>query len=346
MKRKVATCFAIFALLYQSTHVYAQSSQEAISYMKEITASFDELKNETWQYLKAITRGKGAKKVESKRQKLLSELQEVKLNVKKMGSFQKDNTLKNAVIQYLDLTRTILNEDFDKILNMEEIAEQSYDMMEAYLLAKEKANAKLDSASEMMNQAEKAFAAKYGINLVAGEEDKMTQKIKRASEMLGYYNHIYLIFFKSYKQEFYVLDALQRNDVNALEQHAGTLALFANQGIEKLEAEGNFHNDANLRIAAQQVLDFYKIEAEKDFPAIISFYIKKDNFEKLQKIIESKPKKDLTQQDIDQFNKAVNEYNQAVKSYKQSSEIANQKRAKLLEEWNKKVEAFFDKHAG
>ena len=36
--------------------------------------------------------------------------------------------------------------------------------------------------------------------------------IRKASESLSYYNQVYLIFFKCYKQEAYVLDAMQRND--------------------------------------------------------------------------------------------------------------------------------------
>lgn len=75
------------------------------------------------------------------------------------------------------MTYTVLKEDFDKILDMEDIAEQSYDFMEVYVLAKELAN---------------------NITLVEGEMDKKSQKINKASNVLEYYNDVYLIFFKSY----------------------------------------------------------------------------------------------------------------------------------------------------
>lgn len=344
MKRTtgVILCFFI-TILSSSTH--AQSNAEAIAHLRDIGSNYNELKRETWQYLKAITRGKNARKVENKRQKLLSEIRTVKYEIKKIRPYQQDNSYKLATIQYLDLTYKVLNEDFDKVLDMEDIAEQSYDMMEAYLLAKERANEKLDSASALVHAAEGSYAAKYNIILSEGDDDKMSQKIKQANLLLSYYNDLYLIFFKSYKQEAYVLDALQRDDVSALEQNINTLATFSNEGLEKLNEIKNFQGDASLKSATQQILHFYKNEAEKEFTAMVDFYIKKDAFEKSQKAIDSKNKKSRTQQDIDQYNKAVDEYNNAAQKFNGISDATNKRRGKYLDEWNGRVEKFFDTHS-
>ena len=335
----------ITALVLVLNQTYgAPINNEAVAYLNKVTAPVNGLKNETWQYLKAITRGRGARKVENKRQKLLNELEEAKRKVKGVGAYQSDNALKKSVVQYLGLTHTVLNEDFGKILNMEEIAEQSYDAMEAYLLAKERAHAKLDSASALMRQAEKNFAAKYGINLIESEADRTSQKIQRASETLDYYNDVYLIFFKSYKEEMYILDALQRSDISAIEQHGSALISFADEGMGQLKAAGDYQYDASLRLAAQRMLGFYRGEAEKDIPTIVDFYLKKDRFEQMQKKMDAKKKKDVTQADIDQFNKAVSEYNESINSFNARNDALNRKRADRLDEWNKAVKSFFDKH--
>lgn len=333
-------------LLFHATGLQAQADPEAVAYLNRLSASLDELKGETWQYLKAVTRGKGAKKVENKRQKLLKELQAVKADVKQQKAYQSDNTLKNSVIQYLSLTHTVISEDFGKILNMEEIAEQSYDLMEAYLLAKEKANEKLDSAMVLAQEAQNQFAAKHNITILEGEADKMSRKIQRAGETLSYYNDVYLIFFKSYKQEMYVLDAIQRNDVSALEQNLSALQSFASEGLDNLKARGNYQNDATLRLAAQQILGFYRTEAEKDFASMVDFYIKKDTYEKVQKRFEAISPKKRTQQDIDQYNQAVNEFNEAAEAFNQRNEKTYQQRVKHIDQWNRQVETFLTKHAG
>ena len=336
----------LLVLLAKISPFYAQgSSNDAVSYMSELTDAIFETKTETWQYLKAVTRGKGARKVESKRQKLLKGLLDSKKVVETKPDFESDIKFRDAVVGYLELTHTVLSEDFDKILDMEDIAEQSYDLMEAYLLAKEKASEKLDAASDKMQVAQKVFASEHNITLLEGEDDKTEKKIAKASEALSYYNKVYLIFFKCYKQEMYVLDAIQRNDLTEIEQNTSTLTLFANEGLKEISKLEGFHGDKNLIYAVKEILTFYKEEAENDFTMTVDFLIKKDNFEKLNKLMESKGKKKRTQEDVDQFNKAVAEYNEAVEKYNKISETSNETRSKKLNLWNSKVEKFFDSHA-
>lgn len=343
MKKFTIIAF-IFTFLIVNQNLIAQNGSDAVTYMDDLTKSFNVLKVETWQYIKSITRGKGVRKVESKRQSLLKEIKNAKSEIEKKKGYQSDESLKNGITEYLDLSYTVLSEDFSKILDMEDIAEQSYDMMEAYLLAKEKANEKLDEAFEKVQEAQKVFAAANNITLIE-DNDKLSQKVERAGEAIKYYNQIYLIFFKCYKQELYILDALQRGDVSALEQNNSTMVTFVTEALVKLKDAGNFKNDASLNLAAKQMLEFYKSEAEEDFPQTTDYYIKKDNFEKLKKIFDSKSTNSRTQQDVDQYNKAVNEYNAALLVYNKINESANAKRSKYIEQWNQKIESFFDTHA-
>jgi hypothetical protein len=323
----------------------AQSGEMPVSYMNRIFTAFDQTKTDTWQYLKAVTKGKSASGIENKRRDLLKEILKAKLEVQKIGNYHGDDSLKSAVVDYLDLSYSVLKEDFDKILDMEEIAEQSYDLMEAYLLAKEKANEKLNDSYENVAQAQRNFANKHNITLVEAETTKISEKIEKASSTLKYYNELYLIFFKSYKQEAYVLDAMDRNDVSAFEQNIGTLSLYSNEGLEKLNVFENYLGDPNLKTYAKKALTFYKTEAEKDFPSLTDYFIKKDSFEKIKKAFESISESKRTQQDIDQFNEAVNEFNEVAQNANMVLKAGNTKRQKMLNEWNTAVNNFFEKHA-
>lgn len=325
---------------------FAQTNPGSLEHMEELTGAIAELKDDTWKYLKAVTRGKAARKVEKKRQNLIEELGSIKGEISRKVSFDSETDLKQAVIEYLDMSYIVLKEDYDKILDMEDIAEQSYDNMEAYLLAKEQASEKLDQAFEEMRKAQDAFAEENFIRLVAAEEDKLDKKINNASDVLAYYNDMYLIFFKSFKQEYYALEALNKGDVSGLEQNASSLVVFSEEGEEKAQETGAFEGDSRLLRATERILNFYKVEGEEDFPKLVDFYIKQDNFERVKKLFEAKSKKKRTQQDVDQFNKAVAEYNEAVELFNPTVEGMNVKRDKYLEEWNKAVEDFFDAHGG
>lgn len=335
---------SILVMIFINASGYAQNSMEAARYMSEITKPIEEMKGETWQYLKAVTRGRGARKVEAKRQKLIKEISNAKSQTSAVKPYSGDGSLRQASLDYLGMLNTVLKEDYDKILDMEAIAEQSYDLMEAYLTAQEKAGEKLDEAGDKFNAAQKSFADKFEVNLLESEGDKKDQKIKKASDALAYYNRIYLIFFKSYKQEAYVLAAMNNGDINGMEQNAGSLVSVSEEGLEKLKAINAFKGDVKLREMAKRMMVFYKKEGESYFPSQVDFYVKKDNFEKVQKMIESKGKK-KTQQDVDQFNKAAKEYNEAVNKYNQTNDKGNSERTQLFNEWNKKVEEFFDSHA-
>jgi len=323
----------------------AQNSNDALQYMKALTEPVNSLKDETWKYLKAITNEKGARKVEAKRQTLLSEMKDKKTEISKVKPFESDETLKKAILSFLDLSYSVIKEDYDKILDMEAIAEESYDLMEAYILAREKADEKLDSAANIVSLAENEFALKYKITLVEGEKDKISQKIKKASEALDYYNKIYLCFFKCYKQEAYVLEALNKNDVNGVEQNSKSLGVIVDEELAKIKTAGGYKGDINLKSAAEQLLKFYKEESNDVFSSYVDFSIKKDSFEKIQKVVESKKEKDRTQQDIDQYNKAVKEYNDSVNAYNVKNDAANKNRTKFMENWNGKTSSFFDTHA-
>lgn len=345
MKNLTLFLVILFGLLLASNTNRAQSNQSAADYMERIIVAYSETENETWQYLKAVTRGYGARKVERKRQKLLIELRNTRYAVQKTGKFNSDDSLRSAVVDYLKLNYSVLRGDFDRILDMEDIAEQSYDLMEAYLMAKEQANDKLHNSFEKVVLAQERFAEKHNIILYEAELDKTSEKIKKASELLKYYNQVYLIFFKSYKQEAYVLDALQHNDVSSIVQNTNALTNYSVEGLEKLENLNDFQGDPNLKNGAKKMLNFYIGEAEKDFPAITDFFIKKDNYEKIERSFQSISRKNRTQQDVEQYNNAVNEYNEAALITNKIMETANNERKKALDEWNETVDKFFDAHS-
>ncbi len=327
-----------------TTFCNGQSSNEAVAHMAEINKPFVEMKTEIWQYLKAITKGKGARKVEKKRKLLLNQLKEAIKVTKNLDVAGGDASLKESALAYHNLSSTVLNEEYAKILDMEAIAEQSYDNMEAYLLAKEKADEKLDQASDKFLESYNAYAAKNNVTIMDSEEDELSKKIRKASEALHYYNDVYLIFFKSYKQETYVMDALQRNDVSGLQQNINSLGAFSNEGLAVLDTMSAFKGSSALIAAAKYIVKFYKAEAEKDFPKVIEFYLKQDKMNKMQSEMEGMRDSERTQEVVDRYNKASQAFNEAVNEYNKNNNDLNNKRVEQLNRWNTTVSKFFDQH--
>ena len=342
--KKRTSILACLILCSGQIFLNAQKYESAGAYMTAIGLHHKDITSNTWNYVKSTAHSKNGKKIDARRQELLKSILEAKNNMAKMPGYDGDVSYRDSAVTFLSLNFKVLNEDYGEILNMEEIAEQSYDLMEAYMLAKEKANDKLKKASVNLQKAQKSFAEAHNINLMEGEKSKIEEKLEKAGAAMKYYNQVYLIFFKSYKEELYLLNALNTNDLNALEQTKSSLISFSNEGIKELQKLGNYKTDATIKEACKKMLTFFQQEAENDVPIYTNFFLKKENFEKIKSAFDKKKSSDKTKEDIAQFNEAVNALNNASDAFNSTNDKLNNLRLTLLNEWNEKVQKFMKIH--
>jgi hypothetical protein len=339
--RQLITTLLIFCAAGLFSRSAAQAFDNAGDYMEHIGKANQALTEKYLVYLSGMSHGKSARKVEKRRQEVLSAISDTRFNIMGMPPFKGDRTLRDTTVAYLKILNVVFNEDYGKIVNMEEIAEQSYDAMEAYMLAQEKANEKLQEASARQNAMQKQFASKHNITLL--ESESVTEaKMKVASAVMKHYNEVYLIFFKAYKQEGYLMEALNQKKVNSIEQNLNSLQSFAEQGLDKLKELKGYSSDASLIIACRNMLNFYKEEVKKG-AAMTDYFLKEENFAKLKKQFDAKGSK-RTQQDIDQYNKGVNDMNAAGTTYNATNNELNKQRTSNLNGWNNAVKKYMDAH--
>lgn len=321
--------------------VASVKAQTAVEYLETVGKEFNNIQENTWDYTRSAAHGKKARKVEKRRKEVVEANQDAIKRIGKMGPFNGSTAFRDSALSFLKVNYAVLNEDYAKLVDMEEVAEQSYDLMEAYMLAREKADEKLKQAGEMIHGQYVAFAAANNINLI-DTKDKLSKNMEIAGKVYKHYNEVYLIFFKSYKQEMYLLDAMAKGDVNGIEQNKNALASAAKEGLGKLEATKPYQNDMSIKKATEQLLKFYQDEAEKKLTSVSNFFIAKDNFEKIKAAFDSKAQSD--KQKVDEYNKAVNEYNKATNEYNAVNQELNSKRNQLLDNYNKANASFTDRH--
>lgn len=335
------TTMILLVLIEQ--RINAQDLSNAGSYMSYINEKERDVTKKYLNYISAASHGKSLRKVEKLREQVLNSIYETRISIQGTPAFQGDKTLREASVAYLMLCYRVFNEDYSKIVNMEEIAEQSYDAMEAYMLAQKMANDKLDEASMKRSTVGKEFAKKFNVNLIDGS-DVLEEKMKKSSKVTEYYNEIYLMFFKCYRQEMYLIDALNKNNIISIEQTRNSLSKYANEGLERLDTISAFESDASLKAACQRVLQFYKSEASEKVPVMTEYILKQESFQKLQKSFNGKSASQRTQADIDNYNKAVNDINQAGNDYNRINNETNKKRSDMLDNWNHVVKKYWDNH--
>jgi hypothetical protein len=329
--------------LFIQSNLFAQNLSEAGTYLNTINEQCGLITDDMMSYRSAASHSKRAKKIEKKRSELMQSIKVASQNVRRLKPFKGDAALRDSAVAYFQITGTVLNEDYGKIVNMEEVAEQSYDLMEAYMLAKEKAGLKADEAFKKFDNQYRAFAKQYNIRLIEGDS-KVSKKIEEANEVLQYYNPIYLLFFKSYKNEAYFLDALNKGDISALEQTKDALQNSSVEGLKKVVSMPAYKADKSLKVACDKILTFYQSESSTKSTEITDYFLKKENFEKSKKAMDAKRAADRIQSDIDNFNKLVADYNNSVNSFNKLINDFNKRRNEAFDLWNKTADDFLDNH--
>jgi len=188
---------ALFILLIATQlQLVAQEFKTPVDYLTFINKEQGTISKSTWKYTQAVAHSKSARRIDVTRKQLVKSIEAsiVKITALKEG-YKGDVEYKNQVLQYFDICKKNLNEEYDKIINMQEVAEQSYDGMEAYLLARDLINEKLDSENAKATAAFNTFAQKYNIK-VSNEDSELSKKMKISNEVFDYHTALYLIFSK------------------------------------------------------------------------------------------------------------------------------------------------------
>jgi hypothetical protein len=320
--------------------VLAQNFDNAGEYMSYIGKQQENTSKKFMSYASASAHGKKARKVENLRSKLLNEVQESKMNINSMPNFKGTKDYRDTAVSFMKLYYNVLNDDYSKIINMEDIAEQTYDDMEAYMLIKETVDKKLEEGNLKMKNAQSKFAAENNIILTEGKSE-LGDMMKEVREMNKYYNVIYLYFFKAYKQEVYLMEAQEKGNVTGMEQNKNSLLKYAQEGLEKLKTMQSFKGDNSLVTSCNNMLNFYVKEADK-MSAASEYLLAKERFEQIKK--EYEKKSDHTKSDVDTYNKAVKDFNASVNTSNNINNMLNEQRHNTLNNWNSAISGFFDNH--
>ncbi|MGF1555705.1 LIC11966 family surface protein [Paucihalobacter sp.] len=332
----------LLLLLTLSLTTQSQNFENASQYLDFVSEEQENITKNMWKYTKALAHSKSDRAIESKRSTLVKSVEKAIAKIEKAEGFDGDE-YKNQVLTYMRLNESLLKQDYAKIIDLKEVAEQSYDYMEAYILAQELADKKMEEAYEEFDTHFRVFAANHNINIIESESD-LGNKMKISSEVFKHYNALHLLHFKASINEAYLMDALERNDMSAIQQNANALSESAKEGLEILKTQDLYKNDRSIIDATQRAFEFYIKEANEEMPKLIEFLALNEAFETIKETLEKTPEKKRTKAQVDSYNKKVNEINKAVKTYNKTNADLNNNRQRIITKLNIVNENFLAKH--
>jgi hypothetical protein len=311
--------------------------------MQAIDNAYQEMSEKNMAYMSAAGHGRRARKVEKLRIQTLQTIENSRVKLIDLPLYKGDNSYRKSSIDYVQFCYNLFNEDYKKIVNLEDIAEQSVDEMQAYLLLQEETSKKFKEASAMISQAEKDFAKKYNINLVEGKNE-LSDKLETAGKLNHYVNMVYIVFFKCNWEEGQLTAALNSKKITQAEQARNALIAYAGEGLQALSGDSlkAFQMDPSLAQQCKIALLFYKKMGERDVPKMLDYFLKSENFEKIKKAMDAKA--NHSKEDVDNYNKAVKEINDSINDFNQTNQYLNNQKAQVLNDWEATEKSFVDAH--
>lgn len=340
MKKIAFTVIALFCLIAMQ----AQDFKTPVDYLNFIGKETDAISRNTWNYTKAVAHSKSARRIDATRKALIKSIQNAtkKITALKEG-YKGDTEYRDQLLSYLAISEKYINDDYGKIIDMQEVADQSYDFMEAYIMARDLVNEKINEEVEKLNTNQKLFGKKYNIQITE-DNSALGKKMKLSNAVFKYHTEMYLIFFKVNVTDINLMKSIEKKDLNAIQQNASSLELYTNEGLEKLKGITPFDKDASLIASTKKALELYKKEALELTPKVISFLMLNQQAEDTKESLEKKPEKNRTKQEIDNFNNLIKEVNQEAEAYNKLNAKFYQDKVAVNTNWEQTGEQFISKH--
>lgn len=335
------TAFVFFLIATLSN---AQEFKTPVDYLNYIGKETDIISKSTWKYTTTVAHTKNARRIDANRKALIKSIQNATKKIEALkDGYKGDVEYRDQLLAYLSISEKQINQEYEKIIDMQEVAEQSYDEMEAYIMTRDLVNKKINEEIEKLNANQKIFANKYNIQI--GEDtSELGKKMKLSNEVFENQTQLYLIFFKVNYTESVLSKAIESNDISAIQQNSNALEQYSNEGMEKLKTFKPFKNDMSLVLATKKVLEFTKKEALELAPTTVSFMMLNQKFQESKKVMDNKSASSRTKEEVDNFNKLVNEVNNEVGNYNKTINKFNVDRSNAINNWNITSDNFIAKY--
>ncbi|MEM6726561.1 MAG: hypothetical protein AAF598_21160 [Bacteroidota bacterium] len=244
-------------------------------------------------YITTSVHSKNFQLIENKRVEVIKQLQTALSYTQSLPDYEGNTKLRDKAIEVLEIYLETFKIDFNEALILKQGSEASYQAMEDYFNAQEKAEKKLDAANDTFLQAQQDFAKAFNMQIVEAEGNA-DNKLAVIGELNEYTRKIYLEQFRVSKINAAYVEALNTDDLERMKSKGKELQSATKASLEILETLKPFKGDAGYLNAALKLVNFYDELAQEDYPTVNEILSRKDN---------------LTKEDVDTINKVIGKLN-------------------------------------
>ncbi len=257
--------------------------------MKEMAAAVQK----NFEYISFNVHSEEFDLMEAKRNEVTQQIIRSKEKIKNMPPLDGDTRLRDEAVETLTEYQHAFELDYKDVIGLKRKSKDSYESMEAYWKAEDKAEEKINKATTRLRKAQQVYASKNNMKVVDGKnDDVLEQKMAKITAVNNYWRDIYLEFFKVSKEYDTMWDLLSKEKPLPLDQQRKQVMKAIDRSLPILKAKPGFNGDVEFRDQTVNLLEYYHKVAEQDFAKIVD-------------VLSKKP----TQEEIDQVNAIINNCN-------------------------------------
>jgi hypothetical protein len=325
----------LIGAFFISSPVKSQKFTDAKKYAAVIDKQHSKVAKDLLSFSNAVSKNKKAKDIASLNKSLLIELNKSQLAIAAMPPFKANKDFKDSAAAFMKNCFNLINVDYTSIATATPAAQKSPDNMKDLLAAKVTANEELKALNGSYDTALQKFYR-------SANKDAFSGKFQQAIDVNVYYNKVYLLYFKTFNAEFYLLESIKKRDGNSVQQNKKIVYQSAQDGLKELDTTKAFVGDNALVKKCQALLTFYSDESDTKMDKLSDYFSVAKDFGKTRS--EYEKKQTHTKDEVKEYKKAVSEFNKALNGFNNTSHDLDHKREKALKSWNKAMVAFLDSH--
>ncbi|MGF1533447.1 MAG: hypothetical protein ACFCUI_07075 [Bernardetiaceae bacterium] len=238
---------------------------------------------------------------EKKRQEVLQEIERARQIIQVKEPYTKGEAVKAESLAVLDMYREAFALDFKQINVLKTSSKETYEAMKAYLAAQDAAEDKLHKAADRFAKARQKYLKAHELTATEQQKDPLEAQIKTMGAANRYIRQVFLTYFRVFRQDINLSEALQKGEKNKLEGYRLELIKAAEQALQELGKMEGFEGDYNLLNQTTDLIRFYRDLGNQQFKDISRISQLEDSA--------------LTQADVDTFNEAVRQYNEILPAF-------------------------------
>ncbi len=340
LMKKTGVLIFLLSLVFSLS---AQDFSDPVTYLDFINRKNYEIGKQLWNYMRISAHSRNDKRIAKEKVKLIQTIEATRREIAQLPPLNGKTDLRDSMVSYLDYAKKLITGELTLVEKMKLVAQKSFSAMQEYLAKRDEISNKLREKGKMVNEIFKQTAQENNIVLTESQS-KLLQKIQLAGFVNDYYDKLFLIYFRNYLALSRVIDAISDKDTVHFVAWRDSLTQSISWSYDQLKKIGPFNNDYSLYQTTREIVDEFKKINTQYLTAFEEYFQATEELKHWQEVVSSKPREELTVQEVNSYNSAVDSYNAAVKKVNIAMESIQEITNNISDKWDKAVKKFMDKH--